>query len=114
MLIAAAPTLRIDGLGALGVNDGRAIWKALYCVSGARIRWLPARVGVVIGAVRIGMRPIAILLPDTSPKRSSLPLGHAVRHAFHDLRDDISKVAFDADFTNQQGVNEALVVIDIA
>lgn len=86
--------------------------------SGLRTWWLAARVGDIIGAVRIGitlLRPIAILpLPDTTPKRFSLPLGHAVRHAFHDLRNDISKVAFDSDFTYQQGVDEALVVIDIA
>src|SRR5476649_2240045 len=90
-------------------SGGRTIAWRRVC-----IRWLLARVGDFIGAVRIGILPIAILLPDATAKRFSLPIRHAVRHALHDLCNDISKVAFDADLTYQQGVNEALVVIDIA
>jgi hypothetical protein len=113
-LIATAATLRMVGSGELGIIG-------LTCdLEGVLLRVRSAHSAVSCegrGHHRRGEDPDAPDCHSSSrhpPKRSSIPLGYAVRHAFHDLCNDISKVAFDSDFTYQQGVNEALVVIDVA
>src|ERR1700710_2467837 len=60
------------------------------------------------------LRAVLARFPGCVATSMLFPVRDAVRHALHDFRDDVREIALNADFIHQQGVNEALVMINIA
>src|SRR6476620_10851685 len=53
-------------------------------------------------------------VPAAPVRKFSDPVGHVVRHALHDLCHDVGEVLLDAEFVDEQRIDEALIVVDIA